>query len=401
MPTEEASQEESKAAPSAASNSGTSRGGTAKGGTSRGYGEGGSEGNHPSGGRRRARPLVSSLLLTLTAIIWGLAFVAQRVGMESIGPFMFVGLRMLLGAATLGLVVVFIELARGRSGRREAAGADAAGEGDRLRLAQPQDAAFDTVADAGGGKLRAASQDGNAGRPKFKPLLVPGAICGSVLFVAASLQQVGMVDTEASKAGFLTALYIVLVPILGIVIRHKTHWNTWASVLLALVGLYFLTIADSLVIQQGDAALLVGAVFWAGHILVIDHFVAGLSQTQVMRLCVLQFAVAAALALLAAPFLDGLFNIDSFNIQAIVNALPTVLYVGILSTGVAFTLQAIGQQGLNPSAASIIMSMEAVFSVFGGMLLLQEMMTGREAIGCILMFIAVILSQLPMGRKGG
>ena len=325
-----------------------------------GNNDGSIESNYLSGQHKRGRPLVSSLLLTVTAIIWGLAFVAQRVGMESIGPFMFVGLRMLLGAATLGLVVVFIQLVNSFRGRREA-----------------------------------------VVNPGFKRLLIPGALCGGVLFVAASLQQIGMVDTEASKAGFLTALYIVLVPIFGIAIRHKTHWNTWVSVLLASAGLYFLTIADSLVVQPGDAALLIGAVFWACHILVIDHLVAGLSQTEVMKLCVVQFAVAAGLAFLAAPFLDGFYNTDSFNIQAIINALPTVLYVGVLSTGVAFTLQAIGQQGLNPSAASIIMSMEAVFSVFGGMLLLQEMMTGREVVGCILMFVAVILSQLPVGRKGG
>jgi drug/metabolite transporter (DMT)-like permease len=319
---------------------------------------------------RRTRPLLSSTVLTITALIWGLAFVAQRLGMESIGPFMFVSLRMLLGALTLGLVVVLIGVFRAAKDRRGLA----SGDGNTLT----------------GQK---------AARPMLKRLLVSGAACGTVLFVAASLQQVGMVYTEASKAGFLTALYIVLVPILGIALRNKTHWNTWISVALAIVGLYFLSIADSLTIQPGDVALLVGALFWACHILVIDRSVIGLGQSQVMRLCVVQFAVAAVLALLAAPFLDGMFSSGSFELQALVDALPTVLYVGVLSTGVAFTLQAIGQQGLNPSAASIIMSMEAVFSVFGGMLLLQETMTGREIAGCILMLAAVILSQLPVGRK--
>jgi drug/metabolite transporter (DMT)-like permease len=327
--------------------------------------------------------------------------------MESIGPFMFVSLRMLLGAVTLGLVVVLIGIFRAAKDRRGlAAGDGGADVGSGGGSAASASVGGGGKAGATGGSPAASiGADGNAlpgqkaAWPMLKRLLASGLACGAVLFVAASLQQVGMVYTEASKAGFLTALYIVLVPILGIALRNKTHWNTWISVALAIVGLYFLSIADSLTIQPGDAALLVGALFWAGHILVIDRSVIGLSQTQVMKLCVVQFAVAAVLALLAAPFLDGMFSAGSFDFRAIADALPTVLYVGVLSTGVAFTLQAIGQQGLNPSAASIIMSMEAVFSVFGGMLLLQETMTGREILGCILMLAAVILSQLPVGRK--
>jgi drug/metabolite transporter (DMT)-like permease len=205
-----------------------------------------------------------------------------------------------------------------------------------------------------------------------------------------------LVFTTASKAGFLTALYIVLVPILGLIIRHKTHWNTWLSVTIAAVGLYFLCIKESFTMEIGDLAVLVGAFFWACHILVIDHFVVGLKQRDLLKLCALQFLVAAALALVAAPILDGFFAQGSFDLSALVDALPAILYTGILSTGVAFTLQAVGQQGLNPSAASIIMSLEAVFSLIFGMLLLGEMLTVREAIGCALMFAAVILSQMPV-----
>jgi drug/metabolite transporter (DMT)-like permease len=216
-----------------------------------------------------------------------------------------------------------------------------------------------------------------------------------VIFVASCFQQLGLVFTSASKAGFLTALYIVLVPILGIALRHKTHWNTWVSVLVAAAGLYFLCIRGGFSLQFGDAVILVSAVFWACHILVIDHFVVRLTQKDVVRLCVLQLGVASLLGLAASPFFDGLFVVEVFNPQALLAALPALLYAGILSTGVAFTLQAVGQQGLNPSAASIIMSLEAVFSVIGGVLILGEALSAREIGGCALMFTAVILSQLP------
>jgi drug/metabolite transporter (DMT)-like permease len=306
--------------------------------------------------RERHTNIRSIFILTLTAVIWGMAFVAQRVSMEFIGPFLFMGIRMLFGALTL-LVVLLV------SG------------------------------------LFASARTKEQPRPTLTrlPLLKAGMACGCVIFLAGCFQQAGLVFTTASKAGFLTTLYIVLVPILGIALKHKTHWNTWISVLIAVVGLYFLCVTGGFSIQLGDMLTLIGAFFWACHILIIDHFVEGLTQRDVMRLCVLQFAVASALSLVAAPLFDGLFVMGSFSWERLVAALPTVLYVGVLSTGVAFTLQAFGQQGLNPSAASIIMSLEAVFSVIGGMLILGEVLSGRELFGCIAMFAAVLLSQLPVG----
>jgi drug/metabolite transporter (DMT)-like permease len=286
-----------------------------------------------------------------------MAFVAQRVGMDFVGPFLFMGVRMLLGALTL---LVVLALARLFARRQE---------------------------------------DGGGRRLNVRQLLVAGVACGAVLFVAGAAQQIGLVFTTASKAGFLTALYIVLVPLLGIALKHRTHWNTWVSVLIAAIGLYFLCMTGGFSIQFGDAIMLVGALFWACHILVIDHFVTGLEQRDVMRLCIFQFAVAAFLSLVASPVLDGLFVTGAFSTDELIAALPSILYVGILSTGVAFTLQAIGQQGLNPSAASIIMSLEAVFSVVGGMLILGEALSEREILGCALMFAAVILSQLPVGKQ--
>jgi drug/metabolite transporter (DMT)-like permease len=279
-----------------------------------------------------------------------MAFVAQRVGMESIGPFLFMGIRMLLGALVL-LVVLLISA-------------------PTLR-----------------GILRS------------RRLLLGGLLCGGAIFLAGSAQQVGLVFTIASKAGFLTALYIVLVPILGMALGHKSHWNTWLAVLIAAIGLYLLCMTEGISsIRFGDAIVLLGAFFWACHILVVDHFVAGLSRQEVMALCLVQFAVAALLSLICAPFVDGFFVVGGFEPAALVEALPAVLYTGVLSTGLAFTLQAMGQQGLKPAAASIIMSLEAAFSVLGGTLLLGETLTGREALGCLVAFAAVIISQLPLGK---
>jgi drug/metabolite transporter (DMT)-like permease len=334
-----------------------------------------------TGSGPRPHALRSSLVLTLTALIWGMAFVAQRVGMESIGPFLFMGVRMFLGALTLlvafmvpGLVAALRSL--WRTGRGEGSQASETG-----RLGEHP------AAPAADGLLPS------------KRLLLGGAVCGLVIFLAGSAQQVGLVFTPASKAGFLTALYIVLVPVLGIFLRHRPRWNTWLSVLVAAVGLYFLCMAGAASLQFGDMVVLVGAFFWACHILVVDHFVAGLGQREVMGLCIVQFAVAAALSLATAPFLDASFVTGGFEPDALLAALPAVLYTGILSTGVAFTLQAFGQQGLNPSAASLIMSLEAVFSVLGGALLLGEVLTLRELAGCAAMFAAVLLSQVPVGRR--
>jgi drug/metabolite transporter (DMT)-like permease len=305
-----------------------------------------------------------------------MAFVAQRIGMEFIGPFLFTGIRMLLGALTLLAVLLLSRLLR----RDEDTGGDAGGDTkETVPFVSPP-----------------ASPAPPA--PTRPVLLKAGVLCGAILFIAGCLQQTGLVFTTASKAGFLTALYIVIVPILGIALRHKTHWNTWVSVLIAVLGLYLLCMTEGFSMQAGDLITLIGAFFWACHILVIDRYVGGLSRRDVMRLCIVQFLVAALLSMVAAVFFDRLFVPGGFSADAFLDALPALLYAGILSTGVAFTLQAIGQQGLAPSAASIIMSLEAVFSVLGGMLILGETLTGREMLGCAALFAAVILSQLPVTR---
>jgi drug/metabolite transporter (DMT)-like permease len=322
-----------------------------------------------------------------------MAFVAQRVGMEFVGPFLFTGIRMLLGALTLLVVLGLIALfgrgdapAHRRDGDSDReAGARAEGSGDAPAQGRDED--------------NAPAYTSARTSVGWRALLKAGALCGVVIFLAACAQQVGLVFTTASKAGFLTALYIVLVPLLGIALRHKAHWNTWVSVVVAAVGLYLLCITGGFSLRLGDAIVLVGAVFWAAHILVIDRFVVGLGKRDVMRLCVMQFAVASLLSLVCSALFDGLFAAGAFSMDGLVAALPVILYAGILSTGVAFTLQAVGQQGLPPSAASIVMSLEAVFSVIGGMLLLGETLSVREALGCVALFAAVVLSQLPVGQR--
>jgi drug/metabolite transporter (DMT)-like permease len=316
--------------------------------------------------------LKSTAILALTAFIWGMAFVAQRLGMDYVGPFFFNGMRMLLGAVTLA-VVLFATLLWRRNHRTD----------------DDED------------EVSASSRPGAS----LKPLLIGGVICGLVLFMASNTQQVGMVYTSASKAGFLTTMYIVLVPILGIFLRHKTHWNTWVSVLVAVVGLYFLSITNGLTMQLGDLVVLLSAMFWACHILVIDHYAPKLRYTDLIRLCAIQFITAGILSFVCMPLFDHFFVAAEFKAEVLLAVAPALLYAGILSTGVGFTLQAIGQRHANPSAASIIMSLEAVFSVVGGMLILNEILNGREILGCILMFAAVILAQLPIvahkGRQTG
>ena len=307
----------------------------------------------------------STAILTLTAMIWGFAFVAQRSSMEHVGPFLFCSIRSILGGLTL---VVFL-LIRNRINNP-----------GRLKNSTDQDLESKTSASLALNR---------------KNLIIGGCACGFILFAGSNFQQVGLVFTTASKAGFITTLYIVLVPIFGLLLRYKTHWNSWTGVLLAAIGLYFLCISDTFDIQPGDLTVLCGAAFWAIHILVIAHFV---KRVNAVHLSCLQFFVCGILSLTVMFFADHHFNAE-VNLQSIISILPAILYTGILSSGVGFTLQAVGQKYANPTAASIIMSTEAVFSVVGGFLILGERFTPREFLGCVLMFIAVLLAQLPVKSK--
>ncbi len=286
--------------------------------------------------KQRAAVIANDSLLLLTAAIWGFAFVAQRVGMEHVGPFTYNAVRFGIGA------VVLLPLALSRSRRVEPA--------------------------------------------SFK-LLPAGLLAGAVLFAGASLQQAGIVFTTAGKAGFITGLYVVLVPIAGLLWGQRAGWNAWTGALLSLVGLFLLSVTDSLAIEKGDLLVLIGALFWTAHI----HVIGWLSpRTDPIRLACAQFAVCSVLsAIVAVPLEHPTFA----GIQA---AAAPILYGGILSVGVAFTLQVVAQRHAPPAHAAIILTLESVFAAVGGAILLGESLGAREAVGCALMFAGMILSQLPV-----
>jgi len=307
----------------------------------------------PGPGTRRQQGGAIALLL-VTAFIWGMCFVAQRSSMEFVGPFIFNGIRLTLGAITLCIVLAL---------------------------------------------LKAYKRPAPLSYSRQREILIGGALSGFVLFIATNLQQVGMVTTSASKAGFITTLYIVLVPILGIALRQKTHWNTWLSVAIAAVGLYLLCISEAFTITSGDMLLLACALFWALHILCVGHFVLKLGEGEVIRLCVVQFLVGAVLSLVCAPLFDFYFVPVPLSLDSICQVLPEIAYAGFLSSGVAFTLQAVGQKYARPAPAALIMSLEAVFALLGGFVILNEVLAGREITGCILMFAAVVLAQVTFKKK--
>lgn len=306
----------------------------------------------------KSRQVRNSLLLVLTAFIWGVAFVAQRQGGDTVGPFSFNGIRSLIGGAVL-IPVIFII--------------------DRIK---PSDR-----------KPR--------NRSDRKRLVIGGICCGTVLFLASSAQQLGLyMGTPAGKAGFLTACYILLVPILSLFLKKKCGWNIWLGIVIAVVGLYLLCMSGSLSFQSSDLMMLVCALLFAGHILVIDHFS---PLVDGVRMSCIQFWVCGILSIFPAFFSEMHHSVA--GIAAWVQPLGTlsawipILYAGVLSCGVAYTLQIVGQNGLNPTVASMIMSLESVFSVIAGWLILGEKMVGRQLAGCGLIFAAILLAQIPVGRE--
>jgi drug/metabolite transporter (DMT)-like permease len=291
------------------------------------------------------KQIEANFILLLVSAIWGFAFVAQRIGSEQMGPFAFNGIKFGLGAIVLLPVIYFME------------------------------------------KKEKNVQGTNIVK-KFnnKTMIIAGISCGTVLFCGASLQQFGMTFTTAGKAGFITALYIILVPLFGIFLKHRVVANAWIGVVLATVGLYLLCMTESLTIGLGDLVILIGAAFWASHILIIHHFNDSVST---LRLAFFQFAFVSLLSLLVSFFIE---TTTLASVQALTFPL---LYCGLLSVATAFTLQIIGQKNAPPTLASIILSMEAVFGAVGGWLILGEKLTSRELAGCIIMLLAIIISQLP------
>ncbi|MBK5261724.1 MAG: DMT family transporter [Peptostreptococcaceae bacterium] len=291
----------------------------------------------------------STIFLMLTAIIWGTAFVAQREGMSSIGPFMFSALRMYLGTLTL-IPIIYISLYRTKLNKNYV----------------PKSASEEKA----GNKL----------------LMQGGLWCGLIIFFASNFQQVGLVSTSAGKTAFITTLYILLVPIIGIFLKRELHWYIWLAVAMGTTGLYFLCITDSLTIAFGDLVILIGAFFWALHILCMDYYA---PKVMVTKLIAIQFFISGSLSLIVSLFSEPIL------FEGLVAAMPTIVYTGIMSSGLAFTFQGLGQKDSKPTTASIILSTEALFAAVAGYLFLSEVFTQREFLGCVLMFSAVIISQLP------
>ena len=289
----------------------------------------------------------SAALLFLAAFIWGVAFVAQSMGMEYVGPYTFNGCRFLLG----GLVLTPLALIRNKKRKKEK------GEKNRENLRQ--------------------------GR---KITLTGGIFCGIAIFIASSFQQIGMQYTSVGKAGFLTALYIVIVPILGIFMRKKVSISVWAGALLAAAGFYFLCITESFSINAGDGLVFLCAVSFSFHIMIIDYFA---PKADPVALSCIQFWFSGVLSSIPALLMEH----PSF--LGVVQATGPIMYAGVLSCGVAYTLQMVGQAKMNPTVASLILSMESVISVLAGWLILKEVLTKRQGFGCCLVFAAVILAQLP------
>lgn len=295
------------------------------------------------------KQLRGGAMLMLTALIWGTAFVAQSVGMDYLGPCAFTATRNFIGCVALLPVIALAS--RLRSG------------------AQPEEA---------------------APAPGKKALFGWGAACGLLLGGATLLQQAGMQTASAGKAGFLTALYIVIVPVLGIFLGRRPGLKVWMGVVLALVGAYLLSVKGGAGIASGDLLVIASAVVFSLHILVIDSVPAGVDG---VRLSCVQFLVAGAFALVLALFLE------SFTWRDILSAWVPLLYTGVVSSGVGYTLQILGQRTVNPTVACLILSLESVFAALAGWAILGQALSLRELFGCALVFVAVILAQLP--RKKG
>ena len=289
----------------------------------------------------------NGIMLVLTAFIWGTAFVAQSVGMDYLGPFTFNGVRSLIGGAALLPCIWLFQQGKGKATEKPSRGAR-------------------------------------------KELIAGGIACGLLLFAASSLQQIGIQYTTAGKAGFITAFYIVIVPVLGIFLHKKISGKVWGAVAIALAGLYFLCITEKFAVGKGDILIFLCALVFSIHILVIDYFS---PKVDGVKMSCIQFFVCGIVSL------PPMFFTETPKIGAIVEGWAPLLYAGVLSCGVAYTLQIIGQKNVNPAVASLILSLESCFSVLAGWMVLGEKLSMRESVGCVLMFGAIILAQLPDRKK--
>lgn len=293
----------------------------------------------------KKQQLTSNILLLITAIIWGFAFVAQRVGAQHIGAFTFNGIRFALGGLSLVPLLIYLNKDTKNTKSKSSASTN---------------------------------------------VIFAGVITGCALFLGASLQQMGLAYTTAGKAAFITGLYIAFVPVLGVFLKHKIPGTTWLGVSCAIVGLYFLSVTESFSISKGDLFEVAGAFFWAFHILLIDYFT---KKVDALKLSFVQIITCSILSLIVALIFEQI------TLSGIYKAIIPILYGGICSVGIAYTLQVVGQKHAKPSHAAIILSLEAVFASIGGIIILSEHLSLRGYIGCALMLTGMLLSQLSTFKK--
>ena len=288
----------------------------------------------------KTQALKTDLLMLIAAAIWGFAFVAQREGMETMGPFLFSGVRFLIGVVALSPVVWY---------------------------------------------LSKKPQQSHKAEVPAKKLILAGTVAGLLLFGGISCQQVGLQYTTAGKAGFITGLYIFFVPLIGLFLGQRTGSGTWLGATIALFGLYLLTIKEDFTIAEGDLLQLICAVFFAAHVLVIGYLA---KRMDPLKISLVQYLVCGVISLFIAV------AIEVISWDMIVATTIPLLYAGIMSTGIAYTLQVVAQQHAHSSHAAIILSLEGAFAVLGGWLLLDEYLPARGLLGCALMLLGMILSQL-------
>ncbi len=289
-----------------------------------------------------------SIYCFLAALIWGTAFVAQKVGGDEIGPLTFNALRSILGAAAL-VPLIFI-----RSKKRK----------ERLLAGDKQVPVYSK-----------------------KKTLIAGSLCGCLLFAASNLQQLAILQTEVGKAGFLTAMYVVIVPVLSLIFTRRSNLKVWISAFIALAGLYFLSMSGTMRLERVDIVLILCAILFSLHIMCVDHFGA---DTDAVELSCIQFTVVFLLGLVSM-FLWERPDFSSVSHEGVLS----LLYAGVFSSGIAYTLQIIGQKHSDPTVASLVLSLESVISAISGFVLLGQTLTGREILGCVLMACAIVLVQLP------
>lgn len=292
------------------------------------------------------KKMLGNILLTLTALIWGTAFVAQRIGMDSIEPITFNAVRMALAACATGSVAFF--------------------------------------------RMRRKSEKATPGRRRT--MIAGGICCGIFLSAASIFQQMGLVTTTAGKAGFITAMYILIVPVVNFIIFGKKNpWIVWIAVLIGVAGMYLLCVKEGLQLTKGDLLVCICAFLFSGHILCCDHFV---KHDDPVCLSAIQFLTVSVITAALA------FIFESPSWTAVRLAAIPILYCGLISGGVGYTLQIVAQRYTDPATASLLMSLESVFAALSGALVLNEKMSGRELLGCVIIFAAVTLVQIPVEPSG-